>query len=114
MSTITPLFAAEAFSLSLKFGGPRTEGDPTVHWSAVVMAHPAGKYAVGAAGLLAAAYGVSQLVRALRRKVADHLRRLKMPSDTKRWVVLASKFGIAARGVVFMLVGWFRFQRFQS
>ncbi|MGQ0560374.1 MAG: DUF1206 domain-containing protein [Gemmatimonadota bacterium] len=87
-----------------------TEGDATVHWSAVVMAHPAGRYAVASAGLFAAGYGFSQLVRTLRRKVDEHLRRLHMPSDTKRWVVLACKFGIGARGVVFGLVGWFLVQ----
>ena len=100
-------FAAEAFSLSLALGGPRTEGDPARHWSAIVMQHPAGRYAVGFAGLCVAAYGVSQLVRAIRRKVDVMLRKMKMAPDTKRWVILACKFGIAARGVVFLLLGWF-------
>jgi hypothetical protein len=100
-------FAAEAFTLALSIGGPRTEGDTASHWSAVVMQQPAGRYAVAFAGLCVAGYGISQLVRALRRKVDDLLRRMKMPSDTKRWVVRACKFGIAARGVVFLLLGWF-------
>lgn len=100
-------FAAEAFRLSLSLGSPRDEGDVTVHWSAIVMAQPAGRYAVGIAGLCVAGYGLAQLVRALRRKVDRHLRALRMPSDAKRWVIRACKFGIAARGIVFMLVGWF-------
>jgi hypothetical protein len=100
-------FAAEAFTLSLSIGGPRHQGDQASHWSAVVMQQPAGRYAVVVAGLCVAGYGISQLVRAMRRKVDDLLRKMKMPSDTKRWVVLACKFGIAARGVVFLLLGWF-------
>jgi hypothetical protein len=100
-------FAAEAFMLALSIGGPRGEGDVTVHWSAIVMAQPSGRYAVGLAGLSVAGYGVAQLIRAMRRKVDKHLRALRMKSDTKRWVIRACKFGLAARGVVFLLVGWF-------
>ena len=100
-------FAAEAFALSLQIGGMRSEGDTASHWSAIVMQQPAGRYAVGFTGLCVAGYGISQLIRAMRRKVDDLLRKMKMPSDTKRWVVLACKFGIAARGVVFLLLGWF-------
>ena len=77
----------------------RTEGDPAAHWSAIVMQQPAGRYAVGIAGLCVAGYGIAQIVRALRRKVDDLLRSMKLRSDTKRWVILACKFGIAARGV---------------
>ena len=100
-------FAAEAFTLSLSIGGPRSNGDPAKHWSSIVMQQPYGKYAVAFAGLCVAGYGISQLIRAMRRKVDDLLRKMKMPSDTKRWVVRACKFGIAARGVVFLLLGWF-------
>ena len=100
-------FAAEAFMLAMSIGSPRNQGDVTVHWSAIVMAQPAGRYAVGIGGLCVGGYGIAQLVRALRRKVDRHLRALKMTSDTKRWVIRTCKFGIAARGVVFLLVGWF-------
>lgn len=100
-------FAAEAFTLSLSLGGPRTEGDPAAHWSAIVMQQPAGRYAVALAGLCVAGYGIAQIIRALRRKVDELLRSMKLRSDTKRWVILACKFGIAARGVVFVLLGWF-------
>lgn len=100
-------FASEAFRLALSLGAPPNQGDPAVHWSAIVMSHRAGVFAVGLAGALVAAYGLSQFVRAVRPKVEEHLRRLHLAPDTKRWVVQACRFGIAARGLVFVLLGWF-------
>lgn len=102
-------FAAEAASLAFSNGRGRN-GDTAAHWSGIVMGHPLGRWAVFAAGLAVGGYGLAQLARALRRKVAEHLRTLELPSDIKRWVILACKFGIAARGLVFMLVGWFLVQ----
>lgn len=101
-------FAAEAFRLSLSLGGVSRQGDQAQHWSGVVMSQKAGVIAVGIAGAFFIGYGISQLIRAFRkRKVEEQLRRMHFASDTKRWVLKACKFGIAARGVVFMLIGWF-------
>lgn len=100
-------FALQAFTLGLSLGAPQSDGDQAVHWSSVLMAHRAGSIAVAIAGGFVGLYGAGQIVRALRRKVDDHLRRLQLDRTAKRWVVTACKFGIAARGVVFLLVGWF-------
>lgn len=101
-------FAAEAFRLSVSWGGASHQGDQAQHWSGMVMSNKPGVIAVGIAGAFFIGYGISQLIRAFRkRKVEEQLRRMHFARDTKRWVLKACKFGIAARGVVFMLIGWF-------
>lgn len=100
-------FAFEAFTLAFSLSADHSDHDQAVHWSAVLMSHKAGVVAVVIAGLFAGAYGLGQFVRAMRRKVDEHLRKLKLPADAKRWIIFACKFGIAARGVVFTLLGWF-------
>jgi len=100
-------FAVQAFTLGLSLRASQNDGDQAVHWSTVLMSHRAGAIAVAVAGGFIGLYGVEKIIRALRRKVDDHLRRLKLDRTAKRWVVTACKFGIAARGVVFLLVGWF-------
>lgn len=100
-------FALQAAMLAFSMGGHGADNDLAVQWSALVMSHKAGVFAVGMAGVFAATYGIAQLVRVMRRKFDDHIPRMKMPSQTKRWVVAVCKFGIAARGVVFGLIGWF-------
>ena len=100
-------FALEAATLSLSIDGPRQNGDQAVHWSALIMEHRSGMIAVGVCGAFVALYGLSQIVRALRRKVDEQLHRLELQRDVKRWVLTACKFGMGARGVVFTLVGWF-------
>lgn len=100
-------FALQAIALGLSLGVQHSDKDQAQHWSSVVMAHPAGVFAVGAAGLCVVAYGLSQFVRALRRKVDEHLRHLDLPAHAKRAIIFACKFGIAARGVVFTLLGAF-------
>lgn len=100
-------FAFQAITLALHLGAQNSDKDQAQHWSAVALAHPSGAIAVGLAGVFVGGYGLGQFVRALRRKVDEHLRHMKIERTTKQWIIFACKFGIAARGVVFTLVGWF-------
>ena len=68
---------------------------------------PAGRWLVGLAGAIVIAYGVHRLFQAWRADVSEHMRLGDVSADTRRWIINVSRFGIAARGVVFMLVGWF-------
>jgi hypothetical protein len=60
-------------------------------------------------GLAAAvgAYGLYQLYRAWTAKLSRRLALGELPPATASWVVGVSRFGIAARGVVFCLIAWF-------
>jgi anti-sigma factor RsiW len=52
-------------------------------------------------------YGLYQFYRAWSRKIRRHLSLTEVPAGTQRWVLGVSRFGVAARGVVFCLIGFF-------
>lgn len=57
--------------------------------------------AVGIAG-----FGSYQLYRAVRAKLSKQLDISAMAAETSHWVIGVSRFGIAARGLVFIAIGW--------
>ncbi len=60
---------------------------------------------LGAAGVLG--YGVYQLYRAYAAKLSRQLDLTTLTGATRVWIVAISRFGIAARGVIFCLIGFF-------
>jgi hypothetical protein len=98
--------AWQAVLLALHQGGTSTE-DQAVHWSAVVMRYPAGIWATGVAGVCIAAYGLRQIYKGITAKLDDMLRLHALSHAPRRSVVLAARIGIAARGFVFLLIGFF-------
>ena len=82
-------------------------GDNTSGWTATVMDKPLGRWLVAAAGLGIAGYGIRQLVRAWREKVGEKLDLSQLSGEQSRWVVRLGRFGLGARGVVFVMIGWF-------
>ena len=85
--------------------GPHT--DQTRHWTELAFSLPAGQLLVWLAALGIAGYGLYQLYRAYASKLSRQLDLGELDTATERWVVAVSRFGIAARGVVFCLIGFF-------
>jgi hypothetical protein len=83
-------------------GGGRSED-----WTARLMAVPYGRWLVAAVGLGIVAYAVYQLYRAYAAKVRKHLDLGRLSAEAQRAVVAIGRFGIGARGVVFLVIGWF-------
>jgi len=98
--------AYQAARLALN-SGQRAGGDQAAHWSELVMRYPFGKWIVMGAGAGLAGYGLWQIIRALRAKLDSALRLAPMKHDYRKIAIAASRFGIAARGVVFILIGIF-------
>jgi hypothetical protein len=91
----------------LRGSGGEGGGGGTAHWTAVVMEKPFGRIAVGLAGLGIVAYGIYQLVKAIKGDDLD--KRLNLEGSavaTRRRVVAVARAGTAARGVVFCIIGW--------
>jgi hypothetical protein len=76
-------------------------------WSATAMSFPMGQWLVGAVGIGFFCYGVRQLVRAFQADLDKRLHLGEIPPRTRRIVVNISRFGMAARGVVFGIIGIF-------
>jgi hypothetical protein len=81
------------------------DGTETQHWIARALGTPGGTYALYALAAGLVGYGVYQLYCAARAKLDDELSLAHMSSGAARWVIDISRFGIAARGVVFAVTG---------
>jgi uncharacterized protein DUF1206 len=80
-------------------------GDGAQDWTARLMALPAGIWLVGAVGVAVAGFGLSQLYRAWTVKLDEELDLHRMSGTVRQWTVRFGRFGLAARGVVFGVIG---------
>jgi hypothetical protein len=81
--------------------------DQAREWTARAFEMPAGELLVTIAAAYVAGYGVYQFYRAWSPKMQRHLQLGELPQQTQRWVLGLSRFGIAARGIIFCLIGFF-------
>ena len=89
-------------------GGGDESGDSGAQgWTATLMSYPFGQFLVAGAGIGIVIYGLFNLYRAYKADLDKMLALGQMGATAHRWVILISRFGIAARGVVFGLIGWF-------
>jgi hypothetical protein len=75
--------------------------------TASVMGWPGGRWAVLAAGAGIVGYGLFLLFKAYQSRVAERLDLSRLGDAGRRFVVRLARFGMAARGVVFAIIGWF-------
>lgn len=79
-------------------------GEGSSDWTATLMRQPLGRWLVMVAGAAVVLYGLVELWKAYRAKVADHLGR-GLPPRTRRWVVRSARVGLVARGIVMLIIG---------
>ncbi len=80
------------------------EGGPQ-GFTATVMSYPWGQWLVGIIGIGIAGFGVQQLIKAFKAKVAEKLALYDLSAKARDAVVQVGRVGIAARGVVFGIIG---------
>jgi hypothetical protein len=94
-------------ALRLAYGDrSRLGGDHPQYWTARAFELPGGELLVWLAALSIIGYGLYQLYRAYAPKLGRQLQLWKIPESASGFVVGVSRFGIAARGVVFCLIGF--------
>jgi hypothetical protein len=76
-------------------------------WTAVAFGLPGGALLVWLAAGSIAGYGIYQLYRSYAPKLGRQLDLSQLREPARAWVVGVSRFGIAARGIVFCLIGLF-------
>jgi hypothetical protein len=96
---------AEAFRLARGLSG--SNGNEAELWTARVMEWPAGVWLVGLAGAIVAVYGVSEVVKSVRRRGDDTVDYGRMPSGWRDPIIHVSRFGTGARGVIIVSLGFF-------
>lgn len=99
--------AIEVVRLALRGRGDSAgAGDQqTRHWTARAMDMPFGRWLVGIAGLVVIGYAIYQIVKAVRGKLSKQLRLGQLDARVRRNVAAISRFGIGARGIVFLVAG---------
>lgn len=100
--------ALEAMRMAMGFsgGGGSSDSGPQ-HWTSVVLAKPLGQWLIAGVGLGIVVYGGFELVRAYRTHLSNRLDLSRLGSTRRTWVVRFGRLGLAARGVVFGVIGSF-------
>ena len=84
-------------------GGSGASRDMT----AKLLSEPFGQWLVGLLGLIGIAGGLGQLFQAFTADFKKDLKFREMNGDEQKWAIRVGKFGMAARGVVFAMLGFF-------
>ncbi|NJR25037.1 MAG: DUF1206 domain-containing protein [Richelia sp. CSU_2_1] len=109
-------FSALAYSglaltaIKLIIGAGGSSGNATEDWTARFLAQPFGQWLVGLAGVIVIGIGFSYLYEAYKAKFRRHLKLSQMSQAEQTWAVRLGRFGIAARGIVFAIIGIFLIQ----
>ncbi|MEL6440985.1 MAG: DUF1206 domain-containing protein [Cyanobacteria bacterium J06621_8] len=85
-------------------------GNSKQDWTAMVMQQPFGRWLVGIAGALTIGLGFWRLYQAYKIKFRKKLNLNELNPQQEDWLVNISRFGIAARGIVFVMIGFFVLQ----
>jgi hypothetical protein len=92
-----------------------TAGSGSVRtWVARTLAQPYGVWAVGLAGAAVLSSGLYQFYKAWAATFEKHLRTGQMTPRAREWARRIGRFGLAARGVAFLIVGWFLIRAAQN
>jgi hypothetical protein len=95
-------------ALRLAYGDQSATDDHQARdWTAAAFGLPGGELLVWLAAASVTGYGVYQLYRSYAPKLSRQLDLSGLSHQAYTWVVGVSRFGIAARGVVFCLIGFF-------
>jgi hypothetical protein len=78
--------------------------------SAKLLAAPGGPLLVGLVGLIAVGGGLGQMYQAYSASFAKDFKTQEMSAGEKTWATRIGRVGLAARGVVFTLMGFFLVQ----
>ena len=83
------------------------QGQATRDWTARLLDMPFGRALVVGVGLGVLGYAAYQVYRAFSDKATKHLDLYEAGHTQARWIVRLGRFGIAARAVVFAMIGVF-------
>jgi hypothetical protein len=95
------------FALQLLAGSGATTNDSTKNTIASVLTHPAGGALTILIGVVVIGVGLGQFMESYRATFARDLKGAEMNPRTRDLAVKLGRFGMFARGVIFLIIGWF-------
>jgi hypothetical protein len=101
-------YAAIAFlGLQILRGSGADTSDSTQKTIASILIHPGGGWMTVLVGLVAIGVAIGQFVEAYRADFQGDLKSAQMSANERSLVVGLGRYGMLARGIIFLVVGWF-------
>ena len=94
-------------ALQILAGSGGASGESTQKTIASVLNHPGGGFVTIILGLIAIGVGLGQFMEAYRATFARDLKGTEMSERARKRAIALGRFGMFARGVVFLVIGWF-------
>jgi fumarate reductase subunit D len=110
VSSAVSYLAIVVFALQILAGSSTATGDSTQKTIASVLTHPAGGWLTILIGLIAIGVAVGQFIESYRATFARDLKGTEMSASERNIAVKLGRFGMFARGVTFLVIGWFLIQ----
>lgn len=91
-------------------GGSGAGGNNTQEWTAELMTKPFGRWLIALIGVGIMTGGLWQIWQGWHEKFRKHLKLQEMNANEQKLAINTGKLGLIARGIVFLLSGWFVLQ----
>jgi fumarate reductase subunit D len=98
------------FAVQILLGSGGTAGDSTQKTIATILTHPGGGPLTIVIGLVAIVIGLGQFLEAYRATFKEDLKGAEMSTSERDIAIKLGRFGMFARGVIFVIIGWFLVQ----
>jgi hypothetical protein len=98
------------FALQLFLGSGTPTDSSTQKTISTLLTHPGGGPLTILLGLFTLGVGLGQFLEAYRATFAQDLKSAQMSASTRTRAVNLGRFGMAARGIIFLIIGWFILQ----
>ncbi|MBW4693875.1 MAG: DUF1206 domain-containing protein [Lyngbya sp. HA4199-MV5] len=97
-------------AVQIVLGASDRSGNASQDWTARLLAQPFGQWLVGIVGALVIGLGFYQFYEAYRAKFRQTLKLHEMSEAEQTWTLRLGRLGLTARGVVFVVIGFFLLQ----
>ncbi|XHX79114.1 MAG: DUF1206 domain-containing protein [Stenomitos frigidus ULC029] len=97
-------------AVQIVLGTSSRNGNASQDWTARMLAQPFGQWLVGTIGALVIGLGFYQFYVAYKATFRQKLKLHEMSETEQTWTVRLGRLGLAARGIVFVVIGFFLIQ----
>lgn len=95
------------FAARVALGSSSGGGGNRQTWTAELLSQSWGQWALGILGVIVIGTAVYFFVKAYRASFMDRLKTAEMSATERTWTKRLGRWGIGARGVIYVIMGWF-------
>ena len=110
VSSAVSYLAIALFALHILAGQGAASHDSTQKTVSTLLTNPLGGAITVVLGVVAMGIGIGQFIEAYRATFARDLKAAEMSQSERAIAIALGRFGMAARGVTFLVIGWFLIQ----